>query len=156
MVRNKITETQYKNFQKAYDYFNDKLFSGELPECLITFVSKKNCGGYYRPKCFGEKGNAEGSIAELAMNPILFSKDEKYILSILVHEMCHCWQQEFGKPSRNGYHNREWAEKMDDVGLIASSTGEDGGKQTGQRMSHYIDEAGEFDMLSDQYLFLQP
>ena len=33
--------------------------------------------------------------------------------------MCHQWQQHFGKPSRNGYHNKQWADKMESVGLIA-------------------------------------
>jgi len=34
-----------------------------------------------------------------------------------VHEMCHAWQYEYGKPGRNGYHNKEWAAKMMEVGL---------------------------------------
>jgi hypothetical protein len=45
------------------------------------------------------------------------------ILSTLVHEMVHVWQETYGNPSRRGYHNRQWAEKMREVGLQPSSTG---------------------------------
>ena len=58
--------------------------------------------------------------------------------------MCHLWQWEFGNPSRNGYHNREWSDRMEDVGLIPSDTGKPGGKKTGQRMTHYIEENGVY------------
>jgi hypothetical protein len=47
----------------------------------------------------------------------------------------HVWQHAHGKPTRNGYHNKEWAAKMDNLGLVPSSTG---GKRTGQSVSHYI------------------
>jgi hypothetical protein len=30
-------------------------------------------------------------------------------LSTLVHEMAHLQQNHFGKSSRTGYHNKEWA-----------------------------------------------
>jgi hypothetical protein len=44
----------------------------------------------------------------------------------------------FGKSSRSGYHNKEWAARMLRVGLIPSNTGKPGGKETGQHMTHYI------------------
>jgi hypothetical protein len=37
---------------------------------------------------------------------------------------------------------------MKEVGLYPSDTGEPGGKETGQRMSHYIVAAGPFDIAS--------
>jgi hypothetical protein len=70
--------------------------------------------------------------------------------------MVHLWQWEFGSPSRNGYHNKEWAEKMEQVGLIPSDTGQPGGKKTGQSMTHYIAENGKyetvFSKLPESYL----
>jgi hypothetical protein len=51
------------------------------------------------------------------------------VLSTLVHEQAHLWQHHFGKPGRGRYHNREWAAKMVEIGLIPSATGEPGGKQ---------------------------
>src|SRR5262249_12419236 len=53
--------------------------------------------------------------------------------------------QQFGEPSRNGYHNKQWANKMEEIGLKPSSTGKEGGKRTGQKVSHYIIDGGKFD-----------
>jgi hypothetical protein len=81
----------------------------------------------------------------LALNPDAFEgRSDMEILSTLVHEMCHCWQEAFGKPSRRGYHNREWADKMIAIGLMPSDTGEPDGRQTGQRVTHYILDEGPF------------
>ena len=66
------------------------------------------------------------------------------MLSTLCHEMCHVWQHHHGKQSRTGYHDRQWAGKMREIGLIPSDTGQPGGKSTGQKMSHYVDENGLF------------
>jgi hypothetical protein len=66
-------------------------------------------------------------------------------MSTLVHEMTHMEQFHWGTPTRSGYHNREWAGMMRAVGLIPSDTGEPGGKQVGQSMSHYIEPGGPFE-----------
>ena len=58
--------------------------------------------------------------------------------------MVHVWQHHYGKPSRSAYHNREWAAKMDAVGLCPSATGQPDGKRTGQSMSHYVVVGGPF------------
>jgi hypothetical protein len=58
--------------------------------------------------------------------------------------MVHLWQHHFGKPPRKSYHDKEWARKMREIGLIPTATGEIGGKETGQKMSHLIDETGKF------------
>ena len=64
---------------------------------------------------------------------------------MLVREMVHLWQEMYGKPSNNGYFNREWAEKMEAIGLIPTSTGVPGGKRTGQGLKHCIEPNGRFD-----------
>jgi hypothetical protein len=58
--------------------------------------------------------------------------------------MCHVWQQTHGKPPRKGYHDRQWAAKMREIGLHPSSTGEPGGKETGQTVTHYILPGGRY------------
>jgi hypothetical protein len=67
-------------------------------------------------------------------------------MGTLVHEMVHLWQQEFGRPSRRNYHNREWGDKLESVGLMPSDTGEPGGKRTGQRVTHFVIPEGPFDL----------
>jgi hypothetical protein len=66
--------------------------------------------------------------------------------------MVHCWQRHFGKVGRGAYHNKEWAARMVSVGLMASDTGEAGGKTTGQRMTHYIIDSGAFDRAAETLL----
>lgn len=139
------TRVTYLSFIEAYDYFNKRLFDGRLPRCLITMQRKQGAHGYFANKRFGTR-DAREITDEIALNPAHFKRrDTTQILSTLVHEMCHLEQHHFGSPSRSGYHNREWVELMRRVGLIASDTGKEGGKQTGQRVTHYIDADGPFD-----------
>lgn len=44
----------------------------------------------------------------------------------------------------DGAINRQWAAKMEAVGLMPSSTGRAGGKRTGEKMSDYPIEGGDF------------
>ena len=43
-----------------------------------------------------------------------------------------------------GYHNAEWASKMESVGLVPSTTGAPGGARVGQAVSHYVDGEGRW------------
>lgn len=76
---------------------------------------------------------------------------DKEILSTLVHEMVHLWQQHFGKPGRRGYHNRQWARQMMWVGLRLISL-DNPGKMTGQRVTDEIISGGRFDVAADRLL----
>jgi predicted SprT family Zn-dependent metalloprotease len=79
-----------------------------------------------RPAASGSRDGTEVH-DEIAFNIRLFAKRSPgEILATLVHEMCHLEQAHFGAPSRNGYHNREWATLMERVGLVPSDTGRPG------------------------------
>ncbi|MBT9598405.1 MAG: SprT-like domain-containing protein [Vitreoscilla sp.] len=81
------------------------------------------------------------SLHEIALNPATFSdRSDEEILSTLVHEMCHLWQQCHGRPGRRGYHIRDWAAQMLSIGigLYPSDTGRPGGRMVGERVSHYV------------------
>ncbi len=135
---------EYLAFQRAYDFFNAELFGGRLPDCLITLQRKHGARGYFWAAQFSAR-TAGQATDEIAMNPETFAgRSDAEILSTLVHEMCHLQQHHFGKPSRNAYHNAEWGAMMRAVGLIPSATGKPGGKTTGQKMTHYIEEGGAF------------
>ncbi len=137
-----ITPPQYQAFQDAYDFFNVQLFAGALPHVLVTFQRHARARGYFCADRFA--GRLDFNKAhELAMNPDWFTglSDEE-ILSVLAHEMAHVWQQAYGKPGRGRYHNRQWAERMKEIGLYPSATGQPGGKETGSSVSHYILPAG--------------
>lgn len=138
-----ITEGQYRTFQQAYDFFNAELFGGTLPNVLVTLQRHAKAYGYFSPERF--IGRAEEEAAhELAMNPDHFGRTDELILSTLAHEMVHVWQQVHGKAPRRSYHDRQWAAKMKEVGLQPSDTGQPGGKETGQKVSHYVMPGGPF------------
>lgn len=138
------TEETYKQFQAAYDFFNGILFQGRLPQCMITMQRHSGTYGYFCNDRFSIRGG-KTTTDEIAMNPEYFAtRSERKVLSTLVHEMVHLWQQHFGHPGRGRYHNTEWADRMEDVGLCPSSTGRRGGKRTGDRVSHYIKRDGAF------------
>lgn len=147
----KPTTQAYSELQTAYDFFNEHLFDSMLPVCLITLQRDKRTYGFFSNAQFV---NSDGKKTdEIAMNPSYFSiRSIPDTLSTLVHEMVHLWQQHFAKPGRRGYHNKEWAEKMEEVGLPSSDTGKEGGKRTGERMSHYILEGGAFDLVCKKLL----
>jgi hypothetical protein len=141
-----ITPAEYRAFQQAYDFFNVELFAGSLPAVLVTLQRHAKARGYFAPERFN--GRIEKTaVHELAMNPDSFTgRSDEEILSTLAHEMAHVWQQTHGTAPRRSYHDREWAAKMKDIGLQPTTTGEPGGKETGQSVTHYIIPGGPYAM----------
>lgn len=139
------TGLTYTSLEAAYDYFNEELFDGQLPPCLITVQRHKGAYGYFSGDRFASASDPSEITDEIALNPRYFAtRTLTQILSTLAHEMAHLWQHHFGRPSRSGYHNRQWAAKMCEIGLVPTDTGKPGGKQTGQRISHYVKGGGHF------------
>lgn len=138
------TKATYVELDKAYAFFNRELFGKRLPDCLITITRKRGAKGYFWADKFEHETSAKKA-DEISLNPDLFkTRTLAETLSTLVHEMCHLEQQHFGKPSRTGYHNQGWADLMLAVGLIPSDTGKVDGKQTGQAVTHYIEDGGRY------------
>jgi hypothetical protein len=165
--RGDLTEKEYGTFAEAIRYFNRRLFGGALPDCLFTLERKHGARGYYSSKAFEERDGAAGAdenapnpdppkkreADKIVLNPVEFQgRTDEEILSTLVHEMTHHWQDHFGHPGRGRYHNREWADRMEELGLMPSDTGGPGGKRTGQRMTHYILDDGPFDKVARELL----
>lgn len=143
-LRIAATPEVYGPLERAYDTFNEKLFDGQLPGCLITLQrERRNSYGYYSQKRWVSRS---GTFAdEIALNPNHFAVTPLLeSLQTLAHEMAHQWQTLYGKPGRRGYHNREFATLMGRIGLQASATGKPGGKTTGESMSDYPIAGGKF------------
>jgi predicted SprT family Zn-dependent metalloprotease len=152
MKQSSPTQKTYNSLTSAYDFFNERLFRGILPLCLITMQRKNRAYGYFAGSRFQEH-DSKAITDEIALNPSHFhQRSTEQSLSTMVHEMVHLWQHHYGKPSRTGYHNIEWASMMRAVGLIPSATGEPGGKETGQNMTHYIEQGGAFSRACDQLM----
>jgi SprT-like family len=140
-----ITPIEYGGLQEAYDFLNQELFGGRLPDVFITYQRKSHSAGYFAADRFSGRVASLGR-HELALNPDHFiDRTDKQIVSTLAHEMHHVAQHTYGKPSARGYHNQEWAAMMQAIGLMPSNTGAVGGRQTGYQMDHYIIPDAPFD-----------
>jgi hypothetical protein len=140
---NSPTLTLYAALQNAFDHFNECLFGGRLPPCLITLRSASRVYGYHHA---GRFISPNGKLVdELGIHPGFFTlQPVEVVMATLVHEMVHHWQSHAGTPSPSNPHNREWSEKMISLGLQPSDTGLPGGKKTGRSMSDYILPDGLF------------
>lgn len=140
-----ITTEQFKLFDEIYQFYNKELFQGKLCDCIIiTNKGKRFCGTFTPNRWKHKLKDDEQNIHEIALNPEYLDGPDEEWQQTLVHEMVHLWQRDFGKISRAGYHNKQWADKMEEIGLMPSSTGAPGGKKTGQKMSDYIIPGGVF------------
>ena len=155
----KPTPGQFQAFQRIYDYFNQALFKSELPDVLLNFTRQNQKAGHFAPirwkastgQQTADKERTDQLFVtesgdtrhEIAIHPHCLFLGKNEFIQTLVHEMVHLWQHEYAHPSRSGYHNREWADKMESVGLIPSTTGKPGGQRTGQCMSDYLQVGGE-------------
>lgn len=148
------TREHYNEFEKAYTWFNSDLFGNDLPPCLVTMARKANSRGYFSGQRWTKNGT-EDLTDEIALHPETFKRQPVIVtLSTLVHEMVHCWEAHFAPAHRAGYHTRTWANKMIEVGLVPSDTGQPGGKQTGQHMTHYIVQGGRYEKSAQAILDL--
>jgi len=139
----KPTDEQFKKYQELYDYFNRKLFEGKLQPILLNFSRKANSCGFF---AFGRWKKDNAKTHEISINPVYMAAAPfRDICQTLVHEMCHLWQFTYGKPSRAAYHNKQWADKMESVGLMPSDTGEPGGAKVGQSIADYVIDGGRFE-----------
>ena len=142
-----------EGMQFAYDFFNQKLFRGELPQCMITIDCRYSSAiGYFSP--FSYVSDDSTLVHQINMNAdFLRERTLKQSLSTLVHEQIHQLTFEVSERKKcNGYHCKKWAKEMEAVGLIPSHTGKSGGRKTGCRMTHYIQDGGLFDKACDELI----
>lgn len=145
-----LTSQAYGDLVFAQDYFNLRLFGGELQGCILAFARLKNVLGYF---CADRFQNLDGQIAhEMTLNPqFLRLRSDRDVLGTLVHEMAHHWRHDHGPLNRRGsrgaagYHDKVWAAKMLELGLLPTTTGKPGGAKTGYSVTHLIVDEGPFD-----------
>ena len=145
------TMQTYKPLYDIIDKLNARFFGNRLPHVLLTLQRQPKVFGYMSINRFV---NTKGDTThELALNPDYFPiYPITEILQTLAHELCHLEQLLNGKPSRSGYHNKEWGNMMEAIGLMPSSTGNVGGKKTGQHMGDYIIKGGVFEKFCAEIL----
>jgi len=137
------TAEQWDAYQAAWSWFNDRLFDGELEPCILNFSRRsRRTNGFFAAERWAKE---EQTVPEISLNPDQLDRPLVQVMSTLVHEMVHQWQAQYGTPSRNGYHNKEWGGKMKAIGLHPSHSGMPGGRETGQQVTHYVIEGGSFE-----------
>jgi predicted SprT family Zn-dependent metalloprotease len=142
----KPTIEQFTKYQAAYDHFNAKLFGNQLRPCLLVFREGAKKKGLITLGHFAwDRWERDGTLChEISLNPETLRLPLVETMATLVHEMVHQWQDDHGRKPRSAYHDKQWAAKMVEVGLIPSNTCRPGGKQIGQQMGHYPEENGRF------------
>lgn len=117
----------------------------------------KGALGFFSGERFTNTADPKEITDEIALNPLHFAnRKPDEVLSTLTHEMVHLWQHHFGRKPRKGYHDKQWASKMRSIGLIPTATGEPGGKETGQQMTHLIDINGRYAQAALKLLIEHP
>lgn len=142
----------YQSLNGVVHALNERLFDGQLAPCVITLRARGLCSAMFMPFAIQ---HADGSKShEIAINPRAFdSMTIEQCLSSLAHEMVHQAQFEFGGSAyRRTYHNKDFANRMESLGLRASSTGAPGGGAVGEAMSQYIVEGGRFSVVVSELL----
>jgi hypothetical protein len=147
------SEKLWESWHGLFNFFNDELFESELDKNRVILNCSRTAGrstlGFYMGFLSDNRGawiekDGKDQKAEISMNPakmVGFSFEE--IMATFVHELCHFWQDLYGSPGKNGYHNKQWAEKMIAVGLTPVNN-KSPSKITGLSMYHSIIQDGAF------------
>lgn len=134
----------YSVLYRAYDFYNKKFFGNLLPKAVITLEYREGIKGYFSQGRFENQKNGM-SISQITLNPLYLKKGEEMkFFATLVHEMVHFYVKLMGEKCSYGYHSKKWADEMENIGLIPTSTGKPGGKKLGFVMTQIIDKNGEY------------
>lgn len=112
-----------RQFQRWRGIF-DSEFKLNLPPTVFRIGgASSNCYGHFRPgpNDFGLPReiafNERHLAARLAMGEFWRA------LGTLLHELLHAWQDEHGRPSDWNYHNLEFRNKAESLGLLITARG---------------------------------
>lgn len=133
----------YKYLNAIAEHFNQRLYARALPSPLFTFKRSMGTLAYFTTNKWQQTNGLP--VGEIVLNPALFGEYSWVsLMKAIAQQQCHMWQHLYGEPSRPGYHNTQWAEKMKEIGLMPTATGKPGGRATGQRIFLYIVPDGKF------------
>jgi len=116
-------------------------FKLELPPIAIAIrkMSRRSCYGYFQ-HAHNELGlQDEIAIDERHVLASCIANDWTELLDTLLHETLHAWQQEHGIPGKGNYHNKEFREKAQQLGLIIDASGRSLGRINGSPFLQLLD-----------------
>jgi hypothetical protein len=137
-----------ESLQEITNYLDALLFNGELPPCYVTLTrNNKVIGGYHAKDQW--EGNDGQSIPEIGINSNLLVEPDPLILyNVLIHELLHLELSHKGLGGRKGYHNKEFANRCEELGLDIQVHDKDAveGQTTGQSVSTSLRPKGLAEM----------
>lgn len=140
-----VSKRQWNTLSDLFDYYNEVLFENKLGRCLVNMSRKSSAHGFFAPERWKDETTGE-PIHEISLNPETMNRADIKWHSTFVHEMVHLAEELAGTAPRRCYHNKSWADAMEKIGLMPTSTGQPGGKKTGQSVTHYIIAGGAFEV----------
>jgi hypothetical protein len=141
-----FTPALYQGLQAAFSFFNIRFFDRALPDVVLTLQRRAHSKGHFTANIYSRRHGRDVPRCEVNLNPDHFAgATDADAASTLLHEQCHLWRLLNCPAQKRPYHDKLWAAKMKSVGLMPSSTGAPGGKETGARVGHYILPAGPFE-----------
>lgn len=121
----------------AFDYFNQTLFKGKLPNCILSFGAQGRSLGYFRRSVW-VRNTGEDNLHEISLNPNLLSRGDDLILEMLVRCMVSLWEYTYGEPSSNErYCSTQFTSMMELIGLPCEAP-------CGNNVQHKVDETGRY------------
>ena len=102
------------------EFFNIAFFKTQpvkMPVLSFEKKSVRNLGHYVKQR------NGFGLKENININRCHLDRPLWEILAVLIHEMCHSWQNLYGNPSTSWFHNKEFKLKMSEIGIVTDNRG---------------------------------
>ena len=123
---NELSATDWALWELAWelywwvDLFNTAFFKNQpVPVPALSFekTTIRTLGHYVTGR------NAFGIKENINLNSTHLKRPLWNILATLLHEMCHSWQATHGTPSKSWFHNKEFQQKMLEMGIHCDHKG---------------------------------
>ncbi|MEP3245485.1 MAG: hypothetical protein ABJN40_01680 [Sneathiella sp.] len=147
------TQTTENFCYKVCHYSNKVLFGGLLPPVQIFLKPLRSSCCTFEAEVIDHisgKRIDRITVNSRFLKGIPIAKLVMSLMDAVVSQQQH----HFGKPGRGSYRNKERAAFSREIGLIPSSTGEKGGKETGEKVSFYCETGSRVDHLIQELLSL--
>lgn len=114
-----ISITQSAELFKIYTYFNQYIFDSKLTDKIYLQLSYslQSEGMFLHDKHDSPDGKEK--YHNISIDENLLSEPHNYWVTVLVHQMIHLWQFQYGsKVPPKFYHNEEYVSKASEIGIV--------------------------------------
>ena len=118
----KTSQELYTKIQTVIDLVDKSFFSGKKKEKIpqIVFAINNKCKScvvaYVQADALYDK-KTDTKLQYMGINPDYLDRNIGEILSTICHELCHVYEHAYIHIPRGGYHDKQWANLMEECGL---------------------------------------